>query len=266
MAVSSFKIVSQLVVESLGFSIVRTDIAGTPEAITLVDGDDYYIIGDGDGTALLGPDLLEHIQAVVRAASAELATFAIGVTDAGLVQLSMGAGKTATITWGAGGTTLRDWLRLSGVTQDLTDDPTAAQGTYIHQGGYYPNAYRCALEDLPSDEPAVSQSMVDDGSEVYTIGWAEPTAWRLRIRAKGFPYSLSGRNEFHAMRSLMQHLSRGYKFRYYRDASVATAYDEGDNPRGYHTLTLDAESVGWAPAPVVGNIYNQFEKSLRAWG
>jgi len=266
----TMRVTSQLVVESIGFRIVRTDIAGTLKDISLEDGSNYYVIGDGDGDVSVGPDILAHMQAKIRAASAEFLNFRVLLSADGLVQIATpaGSGHTATLTWVAGavdGTQLRDWFRYTGATLAITDDETVAEGDYIHQGGLYPNKFTVAIDDLPIDDPRTSQSVVDDGSLVNDISWAEPVKWFLRFSSLGFPYSLAGRNDFHALRSLMQHLSLGHKFRYYRDEDVTTEYAEGTNPTGWTLLQLDGASKGWRPTPVNGGIYNKFEKALEAW-
>jgi len=183
--------------------------------------------------------------------------FTISIDADGIVTLGFGGGKTWDLTWTT--TDIRDEMRFtanfSGVTSDQAADRT-------HLRGVYPD--RTAILDLPSESVQAGQSLSDTG-QTETVWYAHRVGWRLRLHADGQPYD-TAYNEYHALRSFfVDHATKGYRFRYYRDTDEERPYAEKTAPSGFQVFTLDAGDFFWSPVPQQDNWYQHWERDLTCW-
>ncbi len=249
--------------EGVTFEIERTDGGPHPtRTITIVDAD---YLGIGDASPAWIP---EHIKGLVTAFG-ELSTFDYSFDNqTGIVSFFMGSAETATITWvGAptppNGSIVRDWLRFSGTTTDITD--VATPGSQCHEFGFYPN--RVAVDDTEIETPQGVQGVADDKS-VQTITTQAHQKRRVRFRYDGFPRKLGAPpGEYEqfidfAIRSASGAPVRGYPDRV---TPVTTPYVRSTNPDGYHLLVLLEESWGFDPVPALGNNYARFDTGPLMW-
>jgi len=246
------KFLGRITLDSVSFSVQRLnggDLASYP--VTLTDGD-YYLSDDGTAT-----DLIKEIEDEVHTAGgAAWANFEMTITSAGLVGMKIGSGELGVLTWSTRGEELRDWLRYSGASENLSI--TYAYGDRCHAFGFYPA--KCIVEDLPIQVETKSVSVADDGT-IETHWYASRQQRAVRIRYAGGPESTSW-VEMYALDDLWDDCWKvGREFRFYRDTATTTAWVRKTNPDGYRTWVIlgpqDRE-----PTPLQAGWYAWFEDSF----
>lgn len=133
------------------FSITSTSdqLTVNAAAITLTTGD-YFMRGY---TAESTDQLVEHLQAQIRAAGGALAAFSVSLSDAGFITLSNGSAFT--VTWNSeGSSALRNLLGFTGNLSSATSHTGSNQVKYC----WFPN---CGVAETQSHQSVLGASSSD---------------------------------------------------------------------------------------------------------
>jgi len=212
---------------------------GALHTVTIPAG---YYWWSGTGGA---EDLARTVQTLIIAAHADFAAFSILRGDDGRVSMRAGAG-TVRVTWhSTGGERLRDWMRYTGATLDVTS-AARVYGAYQAHGCWL-CAYGLQLDEEAEDAVG-SLARSDDGTvECHTYG--ESTRRTLGVQWWGLPED-GAANEYDVVRAFWHDFLRtGQPIRWYRDATVTTAWARWTNPNGYRAFQALGPR-GWAPTRV----------------
>lgn len=239
------------------FQIQRTD--GGPYSaryITLPDGL-YYPSGDGTAS-----DLLQAIIDQIEAHAEFVGEIQITVdTDTGLIGIGMATG-TATITWGAGGTRLRDWWALAVWGEaSMTIGAVAKAGSRAVTATMHPTLI--LIEDLLSIEPEVDTLLSSEGAMETIVHESPKTIARARLILKGGHRRASARGERNDAISFFDYASAGLPLRIYYDRDVSAAYVEFSEPDGYETYWLHEDDRMWADELAFGDWYEYYERGFK---
>ena len=242
------RVVGFITLASASIDIELTSPVLAQSTVSLTDGD-YF------------PDeLAAHIQTQVRAEHANYAAFTCTVSaTTGIFSMALTGSDTGVITWTTPGGDLRDWMRYSGATENLSS--TATSGSRVHKSGLYP-VYG-AIEDLPRKVTHATQSVSDNG-QVHTVSYATRTEHDLTLYFNGGPRDDTYR-EWHAFEDLVvNHIAHGKRFRYYASTGVSSAYAAVTTPKGYHTFVAEVP-FDWDPEPQQDGWYEVFQLGLHCY-
>jgi hypothetical protein len=234
-----------ITVDTWSFTLDKNPPSGA-EVVNLTDGD-YYLSGDD-----ASDDLIKHLEDKINAATIMTDTATVAIDSDGLVSISTNAGSY-TITWGAGGTTLRDILRLTGSTTNFST--TAA--TSARACRYFAHSTTATNVDVPTDLGRTSLSEADDGTLYGLDVGPLIQQYRVKVRYSG-PHRTSTANGYTEFRDLwIYSVKPGRKMRWYPDTAVTTAWAELTNPTGYHTVKA-LEPRTFTPADVIRDYYGWY--------
>jgi hypothetical protein len=239
------KFLGAIEVESWSFQ-VDEDPPGGPVTISLDDGT-YYLSDDGGSD-----DLIAEIESKA-AASALADNLYIAISADGIASIT-NDGTTATITWTANGTELRDILRFTGATTGPIDDnPTSADRACR----YFAHSTTATNVDVPTDLGRTSLSEADDGTLYGLDVGPLIQQYRVKVRYSG-PHRTTTANGYTEFRDLwIYSVKPGRKMRWYPDTAVTTAWAELTNPTGYHVVKA-LEPRTFTPTDVIRDYYGWY--------
>jgi len=242
------------------FTIERDDASYTPRVITIPDANNYDI---GDDSSVDLPKIVEDlVRAHAEFGAGPEANFQAAIdTSTGIFSMSLGtATTTATITWGAGGTALRDHWRLPETSTQVLTAPTLVSGAGVVFGGFYPS--HMLMSDLPDRVP-VQRHLLSTQGRSQTLHLAMHVQRRISVVYQGSERK-AVEGEWHQYDRFMASVQGGAEWRMYPDKTIFVEKGEGaSDPWGYQTWTLHEDSRIYRPAPLNAGSYVQFKDNRR---